>query len=392
MTNLKIAVLVNIILITFFSCSKPVSENEQSVRPMDESILYVGTYTEKEAHVDGKADGIYVYKFDAKSGKLTYLSTSPPVINPSYLAVHPAKDYLYAVSETGGAGPEISGAVSAYKIDPKTSALTLINQVSSAGDWPCHISIDHSGKFALVANYGGSVAMFPLNEDGSITRATKTIEHQGSGPTSRQNGPHAHMIIPGPDNKLAYAVDLGADKIFTYRLDRGNKTLVPAENDTDIAPGSGPRHMTFHPELRTAYVVNELSGTIECFNIDESGGLVRFQTILTLAEGSTADAACADIQLHPSGKYLYASNRGEINSIAIFEISSQDGALRLLGNQTTYGRAPRSFAIDPSGKFLIVANQDTDNVFTFKIDQSTGLLIDEPIETQIPTPVCLKFL
>jgi len=392
MTKMKTPVLVSFILVLFFGCGKPVSEHEQGAQPIDDTILYVGTYTEKEAHVDGKADGIYVYKFDAKTGKLTYLSTSPPVINPSYLAVHPSEDYLYAVSETGGTGPDISGAVSAFKIDPKTSALSLINQVSSAGDWPCHISIDHSGKFALVANYGGTVAMFPLHEDGSIARASKAIEHQGSGPTSRQNGPHAHMIIPGIDNELAYAVDLGADKVFAYLIDKSNKSLVPTENDTDIAPGSGPRHMTFHPELRTSYVVNELSGMIECFNIVESGNLESFQTISTLADGSNADAACADIQIHPSGKYLYASNRGAVNNIAIFNISSQDGTLQLLGHQVTYGKAPRSFVIDQSGEFLIVANQDTDNVFTFKIDQSTGLLIDKPIETKIPTPVCLKFL
>jgi 6-phosphogluconolactonase len=392
MMILKASVFTSVILVLSFSCSKPVSDQEETDEPADEIIMYVGTYTEKEAHVDGKADGIYVYKFDTETGKLTYVSTSPPVINPSYLVVHPSKEFLYAVSETGGTGPDVSGTVSAFKIDPKTAALTLINQVSSAGDWPCHISIDNSGEFALVANYGGSVAMLPLNEDGSIARASKAIEHQGSGPTSRQNGPHAHMVIPGIDNELVYAVDLGADKLFAYQMDRSNKSLLPTEHDTEIAPGSGPRHMAIHPKLRTSYVVNELSGTIACFNIDESGSLKRFQTISTLVEGSDADAACADIQLHPSGKYLYATNRGEINNIAIFAISSQDGTLQLLGHQTTYGKAPRSFVIDPSGEFLLVANQDTDNVFTFKIDQSTGLLIDKPIETKIPTPVCLKFL
>jgi 6-phosphogluconolactonase len=306
--------------------------------------------------------------------------------------VHPSKKYLYAVNETGGVATDTSGAMSAFRIDPQTSALSLINQVSSTGDWPCHISIDNSGKFALVANYGGSVAMFPLNDDGSIAEASKTIEHQGSGPTARQNGPHAHMIIPDLDNELVYAVDLGADKVFIYELDTDNKNLVPTQIDTDLTPGSGPRHLTFHSKLKTAYVVNELGGSIDCFNIDESGGLERFQTISTLAEGSKTDAACADIQIHPSGKYLYASNRAEVNNIAIYEVSSQSGSLRLLGHQSTYGKGPRSFVISPSGDFLLVANQDTDNVFTFKIDNSTGLLIDEPLETKIPTPVCLKFL
>ena len=390
--NLKIAVLASIVIVLSFGCSKPVSEQEQAAQPMDEIILYVGTYTEKEAHVDGKADGIYVYKFEPNTGKLTYLSTSVCVVNPSYIVVHPSKKYLYAVNETGGVESDTSGAVSAFRIDPKTSALSLINQVSSAGDWPCHISIDLSGNFALVANYGGSVAILPLNEDGSINKASNIIEHQGSGPTARQSSPHAHMIIPGRDNELVYAVDLGADKVFIYELDSGNKSLVPTQIDTDLAPGSGPRHLAFYPKLKTAYVVNELSGTIDCFNIDESGSLERFQTISTLAHGSNADAACADIQIHPSGKYLYASNRGEINNIAVFEISPQDGTLKLSGHQATYGQGPRSFVIDPSGEFLLVANQDTDNLFTFKIDKNTGLPIDEPTETKIPTPVCLKFL
>lgn len=392
MIKIKRAVLVSIILILSLACSKPGSEQQHGAQPNDELILYVGTYTEKEAHVDGKAEGIYVYKFDPKTGNLSYESTSELVVNPSYLVVHPSKNYLYAVNETGGVATDTAGAVTAFSIDPETSALSIINQVSSTGDWPCHISVDNSGMFTLVANYGGSVAMFPLNGDGSIAEASKTIEHQGSGPATRQTGPHAHMIISGLDNKLVYAVDLGADKVFSYLLDTDNQTLVSTQKNTDISPGAGPRHLAIHPELKKAYVVNELNGTIDCFNIDESGGLEIFQTISTLAEGSIDEAACADIQIHPSGKYLYASNRGEMNNIAIFEISSGDGALQLLGHQSTYGKGPRSFVIDPGGKFLLVANQDTDNVFTFKIDKDTGLLIDGPLETKIPTPVCLKFL
>jgi 6-phosphogluconolactonase len=394
--KIKIVVLVGTILMLFTSCSKRVSETGKDTRltasTMEEMTLYVGTYTEKEAHVNGKAEGIYVYKFNAKTGKLSYLSTSPRVINPSYLAIHPSKEYLYAVNETGGREPGTSGGVSAFRIDPKTSDLSLINQVSSAGDWPCYISVDYSGRFALVANYSGSVVMLPLNKDGSIGQASKTIQHRGGGPTNRQRGPHAHMIIPGFDNELAYAVDLGADKVFTYVLDTDNQTLVPTQYNTDITAGAGPRQMVLHPLMKTAYVVNEINGTVECFNIAESGKLERFQTISTLPDGVTADAASADIQIHPSGLYLYVSNRGENNNLAIYEISSQNGTLHLLAHQTTYGKGPRSFVIDPSGSFLIVANQDTDNMFTFKIDNSTGLLIDDPIETQTPTPVCLKFL
>ena len=394
--KIKITVLLGMVLMIALGCSGPVSEQKEDISQikdtMDEIILYVGTYTEKEAHVDGKAEGVYVYTMNPETGDLTKLSTSEKVINPSYVVIHPSKQYLYAVNETGGEGPDASGAVSAFKIDAETSALTLINQVSSEGDWPCHISIDNSGKFAFVANYGGSVAMFPLNDDGSIVEASTAIEHQSIGLTARQAGPHAHMMLPSFDSKLVYAVDLGADKVFAYQLDTANQTLLTTELDTELPTGAGPRHLAFHPKQKTAYVVNEINGTIEGFNVVESGGLERFQTISTLPEGSSEGADCADIQIHPSGKYLYASNRGQYNSIVVYEISPQDGTLRLLGRQSTYGKAPRSVVIDPSGSFLIVANQDTDDVYTFKLDKATGLLVDEPIKTDIPSPVCLKFL
>jgi 6-phosphogluconolactonase len=377
-------------------CSGPASEQKADISANDnaatEMILFVGTYTEKEAHVDGQAAGVYVYRLDPTTGALTYLSTSERVINPSYVAVHPNKQFLYAVNETGGEGQDISGAVSAFKIDKKTSALSLINQVSSAGDWPCYISVDHTGKFVLVANYGGSVAMMPLNEDGSVGEAVSAIEHRGSGPTNRQQGPHAHMIIPGLDNELAYAVDLGTDKVITYKMDLRAAALTAISEATELTPGAGPRHIAFHPKQKTAYVVNELNSTIECFNINESGGLERFQIISTLPEGSADEGFCADIQFHPSGNFLYASNRGEVNNIVIYEVSKADGSLKQLGHQSTYGKAPRSFVIDPSGSFLIVANQDTGDVYTFKLDKNTGLPIDNPVKTEIPTPVCLKFL
>ncbi|MEN8250250.1 MAG: lactonase family protein [Bacteroidota bacterium] len=387
--NRRIAVVIALVLMVGAGCSKRTTEKEKGAEIVREDIiLFVGTYTETEAH----AEGIYVYKFNTETGALTYSSTSPKIINPSYLAVHPSKEFVYAVNETGGEGDDITGSVSAFKVDPVTAELSLINQVSSGGDWPCHISIDATGEFALVANYGGSVSMFPLKEDGSIGKTNSIIEHQGSGPTDRQKGPHAHMIITSRNNNLAYAVDLGADQIFSYKIDTTEKELIPVEPGTNLVPGTGPRHMTFHPELNTAYVINELSGTITGFNVDVSGGLSEFQTISTLPEGSEEFAACADIQIHPSGKYLYASNRGKVNNIAIYEISTSDGSLKLRGHQSTFGNGPRSFVIDPAGAYLLVANQNTSNVFTFKIDPQTGLLNDNPVETKTPTPVCLKFM
>lgn len=394
--NVLKSVFSGLIFLVLIGCSGSNSDQKQEavieMDAMEELILYVGTYTRKEAHVDGKAEGIYVYRMNPETGALTYSSTSTPVVNPSYIVVNPSRHYLYAVTETGGEGPEVSGAVSAFAIDTVTSALTLINQVSSEGDWPCYISIDYADKFAFVANYGGSIAMFPLAVDGSIEAATAVIEHKGQGPTTRQEGPHAHMIIPGFDNEQVYAVDLGADKVFVYAIDDEEQTLVPTELSVDLPAGAGPRHLALHPKQKTAYVINELNGTIEAFQIVDSGMLEKFQTISTLPDGMDVKADCADIQIHPNGNYLYASNRAEQNNIAIYAISPEDGSLKLLGHQSTFGKGPRSFVIDPSGSFLVVANQDSDNVFTFKIDESTGLLEDNPAETLIPTPVCLKFL
>lgn len=391
----KISLLVALVVM-LVGCTAKVSnktENvQETVSKMEDQILFIGTYTEKEAHVDGKAEGIYVYKFNSETGELSYVSTSPFTTNPSYLVVHPSKEFLYAVNETGEAESNVSGSVSAFKIDPETSKLSFINQVSSGGDWPCHISIDNTGRYALVANYGGSVSMFPLLKDGSLDEASSIIEHSGSGPTDRQKGPHAHMIIPDFDNRFIYAVDLGADKIFNYRIDTTSQALISSGIDTGLSPGTGPRHMAFHPQMKIAYVINELSGSIDVFNILETGALEQFQNISTLEVDSDMEGACADIQIHPSGNYLYASNRGKVNSIAIYDISKQDGRLRLKGHQSTKGDGPRSFVIDPTGTFLLVGNQNTSNIFTFRIDRNTGLLHDESVETKIPTPVCLKFL
>ena len=393
--NLLKSTYAVIILLLAVACSG--SKKEQPISTLDaemldELTLFVGTYTQKEGHVDGKADGIYVYRMDPLTGGLSYVSTSPSIINPSYLTVHPNRKYLYAISETGGEGSELSGSVVAFNIDPTTSELTSINQVSSGGDWPCYISVDYDGKFAFVANYGGTIAMLPIKEDGSLEIASNVIEHIGSGPTSRQEGPHAHMIIPGFDNEQVYAVDLGADKIFRYHLNTETQVLEPLANAVDMDAGSGPRHLALHPKQKVAYAINELSGTVTAFQINDDGMLEMFQSISTLADGIEADAASADIQVHPSGDFLYASNRGEVNNIAIYAISAQDGSLELVGHQSSLGKGPRSFVIDPSGTYLLVANQDTSDVYTFTIDKSTGLLEDNPVKTSIPTPVCLKFL
>lgn len=349
--------------------------------------IYIGTYTRNEPHVNGKAEGVYIYKMNPETGALTYVTTSPNTLNPSYVAVHPDGKWLYAVNETG------DGKISSFKIDREKKELKLINAVSAKGSAPCYISVDQSGKFVLVANYGsGNVAMYPVNPDGSLKDAVNVIQHRGNGPDpGRQEGPHAHMIITGNERNLVYAVDLGIDKVITYKLDT-RKASLEKTGEYSTVPGAGPRHIEFHRNKKWAYIINELNGTIEACTVNShTGALTRFQVISVLPAGEKRKAASAAIHIAPSGKYLYASNRGEINNIAMFSVDENSGRLELIGHQPVKGRTPRSFAIDPSGKFLLVANQDTDNIVTFTIDPSTGKLTDTGIEANVPTPVCLVF-
>ena len=383
------------LLATACSTHTSTSETPQEQTTLEQSapdeLLFIGTYTQKEGHVDGKAEGVYVYGLNTETGALSQLSTSPPITNPSYLTVHPNGEWLYAVSETGGSEATAYGSVSAFKFDEESKALTPINTASSQGKYPCYISISPSGEHALVANYGGGIALLPLGSDGALQEATSVVQHSGKGPnTARQEGPHAHMVTPGPGNFI-YAVDLGTDNVYPYVLDAEKQRLVPAAKPTQLTPGAGPRHLTFHASKDIAYLVNELNGTITAFKVTPAtGALEPFQTISTLPEGTTDAAACADIHLHPNGKFLYASNRGSLNNLAIYAVNETSGELQLLGFQPTQGQTPRNFVIHPEGKLLLVANQDSGNVVTFRIDESTGLLT-ELANTPVPTPVCLKF-
>lgn len=349
-------------------------------------LVYIGTYTRTEPHVQGKAEGFYIYEMHPATGALTHVLTSPRTENPSYIAIHPNGKWLYAVNELG------EGQVSAFTIDRVKKKAQLINSVSTHGNSPCYVSIDKSGKFVMTANYGtGNIALYPINNEGPLKEATSVIQHQGNGPDSRQQGPHAHMIRTGNSNDLIYAVDLGTDRVITYKLD-ATKASLNKVNEYKAKSGAGPRHIEFHKNRRWAYVVNELNGTVEACNVDsQTGALTRFQEIATLPQGETRKAGCADIHISPDGKYLYATNRGEINNIAMYTIDANTGTLTILGHQPVKGRTPRSFAIDPTGTFLLVANQDTDNIITFKIEASTGKLIDTGIETKVPTPVCVRF-
>jgi 6-phosphogluconolactonase len=358
--------------------------------PPAELIAYFGTYTN-----GGKSKGIYIHRLNMATGTLTPAGVAEGVANPSFLAIHPSGRFLYAVSEVSDAGGKKTGAVSSFAIEQPTGSLVPLNHQSSEGAGPCHVSIDRKGRCALVANYGsGSVAALPILENGTLGPAGSAIQHEGSSiDPRRQQGPHAHSINVAPDNRFAFAADLGLDKILIYRLDAAQAKLVPNDPSFAATPkGGGPRHFAFHPGGQYAYVCNEMKSSVTAFTYDPaSGALSQMQTINTLPEGFAENNSTAEIQVHPSGKFLYCSNRGH-DSLAIFTIDEKTGKLTATGHQATVGRTPRNFGIDPTGTYVIACNQATDNVVVFKVNQQTGGLtqVGEPIP--VPVPVCVKFL
>ncbi len=351
-------------------------------------IVYVGTYTAGTG-----SEGIYAYRFDRATGALEFTGHTGKVQNPSFLAIHPDGRHLYAACEVGNVQGKPGGRVAAFATDPKTGALTLLNQETSAGAAPCYISLDQAGKHTLVANYSsGSVGVLPIREDGSLAPPSDVVQHVGSGAhPKRQEGPHAHCITMDPGQRFVFAVDLGIDKVMIYRLDPAAGKLAP--NDPPFAPfhaGAGPRHIAFQPDGKQAFVVNELDSTItRCTYDAATGALKPVQTLSTLPDGFAGKNTCADVHVHPSGKFVYASNRGH-NSIALFAIGP-DGALTPTGHTLTGGKEPRGFAIDPAGEFLLAANQNSGTLVSFRIDARTGGLTPTGHSVSVPKPVCIKF-
>jgi 6-phosphogluconolactonase len=351
--------------------------------------VYVGTYT------GGKSEGIYLLELDLPTGALTPRGVAGRAMNPSFLAIHPDRRFLYAVSEGKGSGASNGGAVEAFAIDSARGTLTALNQQSSKGAGPCHLVVDRTGKAVLVANYGsGSVAALPIRPDGRLDPASSFVQHSGSSVNpKRQAGPHAHSINLDPANRCAFAADLGLDKVFIYRFDADRGTLVPNEPPSvSVAPGAGPRHFAFHPGGRFAYAIDELNSTVTAFDHDpDRGALKVIQTATTLPEGFTGANYPAEVQVHPSGKFLYGSNRGH-DSIAVFTIDADTGRLSPVGHTPTRGKNPRNFGIDPTGAYLLAANQDSDTVVVFRIDPKTGRLTPTGVVADVPKPVCVKFL
>jgi 6-phosphogluconolactonase len=353
-----------------------------------ELLVYVGTYT------SGKSEGIYLYRLNLSSGELKPVATTSGVVNPSFLAIAPSRRYLYAVNEVEEFAGKKSGALSAFAVDQRTGQLRLLNQQPSLGGAPCYVVVDRAGRFVLLANYaGGNVAVLPVRSDGSLGEATDVKQDLGSSVNAaRQEGPHAHCIVLDPANRFAYACDLGTDKIMIFRFDKRRGRLVPNEKPwVQVKPGAGPRHLTFHPGGRYAYVINELHATVTAFAHDRAqGNLKEVQTVATLPTDFTGANTSADIHVSPDGRFLYCSNRGH-DSIACFKLDPRNGKLAFSAHESTGGKTPRNFAIDPTGAFLLVANQNSDNIVTFRRDGKTGRLSATGHLAEVPSPVCLKF-
>lgn len=355
-------------------------------------IVYVGAYTQKLSFVDGIAQGISVFKFDSQIGKLISIGELSAGVNPTFLALSPDQNFLYAVNEV----PQGSGAhgwVSAFGIDPLGRNLSFLNRQSTQGFSPCHLCITRDGKFVLAANYeSGNICLLPRLPNGQLEPACDVVQFLGSGPHPRQDGPHAHMVTPTPDGQNILAIDLGNDQIWGFTLDSKQGKLLPAEHlAVKLPPGGGPRHIAFHPNEKFWYVLGELDSTVTLLHYQLEGNTTNLvETISTLPNDFKGENTGAEIQVAPSGKFVYASNRGH-DSLAIYAIDNQNGRLTLMGHQSTLGKSPRHFTIDPTEKYLIVANQDSDTLAVFEIDPESGLLTIQGLLVHSPTPVCVQF-
>ncbi len=374
-------------LLMALTCMTVFSSPTSAAEP-DTTAVFIGTYT------GGDSKGIYRFDLNTASGAVTAPKLAAEVPSPSFLAIDPKKSFLYAVSEINDFQGKKGGAVSGFSIDPKTGALAPINAESVGGAGPCHLTVDKAGKNVLVANYGGgSVAVLPIEANGRLKPLSSFVQHTGSSvDKGRQSEPHAHSVNVDAANKYAFVADLGLDKILIYKLDAEHGKLTP--NDPPFAAlalGSGPRHFAFRPNSKNAYVINELNSTITAFDYDPSrGALSTIQTISSIPEGSKAANYPAEVVVHPSGRFVYGSNRGQDN-IAAFRVDSASGKLTLVGHQGAGIKNPRNFAIEPTGKFLLVANQDLGTVVVFRINQGSGALDTTGQTVKVPKAVCVRF-
>jgi len=354
---------------------------------------WIGTYTADHGQSTGSS-GIYGFQWDTESGSLSGIRLAGKTSNPSFLALHPNGRFLYAVNEDSVATG--TDRITAFSIGDSASAqpLKALGSVSSQGNDPCHLMVDSTGKWLFVANYtSGTIAVYPIGADGRLGEARQTIQQRGSGPVAdRQQSAHAHEVVQSPDGRFLLAVDLGADKVFVYRFDVATGTLTPNDPAAAVLPaGYGPRHMVFTKDAKLAYVVTELKSAVVTMRWNSKlGTLTQVALTPALPAAATGEQSGAEIALHPNGKLLYTSSRGDSNTITVFRMG-HDGVPVVAGNVPTGGREPRFCGIDPSGKFLIVANQKTGDLFTFRIDPASGALSRVGERLAVSAPVHVLF-
>ena len=338
-------------------------------------------------------ESVHLFQLNLQDGSLKKLNAVDGLTNPSFLKIHPNGKYLYTVNEVSAFDGKKSGGVTAFALDVNGGKLSKINQQPSGDTGPCHLTVDATGKYVLVAHYGGgSTSVLPIKIDGSVGAVVSQIKHKGSSVHSRQKAPHAHAVHVGPNNKFAFAPDLGIDKVLVFSFDE--KTGAIAETKFDgakLEPGSGPRHFGFHPDGKFAYVINEIKQTVTAFRYNAKRGRLRTLQTLSTVPHPVDGNSTAEVLVHPTGQFLYGSNRGH-NSIAIFRINEKNGKLTALGHESTRGSTPRNFGIDPTGQFLLAANQQSDNVAVFRINQDTGKLKFTGNEIKLSKPVCVRMI
>jgi 6-phosphogluconolactonase len=384
---LRRSIAVSLATLTLAFCALSVSGIAREAA-RQKYVFYVGTYT------DHGSKGIYAFRFDSASGESTSLGLAAESTAPSFLAIASSGRFLYAVNEISKFNGQPTGAVSAFAIQPKTAKLTLLNQVPSRGEGPAHIALDRSGKYALVSNYDrGSIAVFPVMEDGRLGEASAFVQHKGSSVNKeRQEGPHAHAAAFSPDNRFVIIADLGLDQLLVYRFDAARGTLGSDPQVVRAVPGAGPRHLVFDATGRYLYVINEMQSTVVSYAYDAANGtLSELQIVSALPKGLARTSEAAEIEMHFSGKFLFASNRGD-DSIVVFAINPKDGTLTPVEIDSTGGKTPRNFVLDPTGAWLLAANQDSDDIVVFRIDPGTGRLTRGGPELHVPSPVCVRFV
>jgi 6-phosphogluconolactonase len=344
------------------------------------------------AFAPGEKGSIHSYEFNLKEGKLKPLHQTAGVENPFFLALSPNKKFLYSIHAKQFGGKE-NEQVAAYEVVGRTGELKLLNRQSAEGTAACYLDVDKTGKVVLVANYSsGSVASLPVKEDGSLGEKASFFQHKGSSVNAqRQKEPHAHCIVVSPDNKYAFANDLGTDQIFCYKIDPATAKLTPNDPPFAKAPaGAGPRHLTFHPSGKRVYVINELLNSVTVFDYEkDSGKLTEKQTISTLPEDFKGTSYCADLKITPDGKFLYGTNRGH-DSIAAYQIA-EDGKLTLISIEPSLGKGPQNLAITADGQWLLCANMPGNNIAVFAIEPKTGKLksAGEPVKQTSPSCIML---